>query len=103
MGKLFFGYLQKGGNRLANIRSAAKRARQNIKRETRGRYYRSSARTYIKKAQASINAGDFEEAEEMIRLATKTLDKAAQKGAIHPNNAARRKSRLARALNQARS
>lgn len=88
---------------MANIRSAAKRARQNVKREAKGRYYRSTARTYIKKAQTKINEGELEEAEEMVRLATKTLDKAAQKGAIHPNNAARRKSRLARALNQARS
>jgi small subunit ribosomal protein S20 len=88
---------------LANIKSSSKRARQNIIRRARNRYYASSARTYIKKAQVQIAAGDFESAEASIRQASSALDKAAQKGAIHKNNAARRKSNLVKELNKARA
>jgi small subunit ribosomal protein S20 len=48
-----------------------------------------------------IETGRFEDAREAVRVASSALDKAAQKGIIHKNNAARRKSRLMRALNQA--
>ncbi len=88
---------------MANIKSAKKRARQNLKRRARNRYYKTTARTYIKKARALIAAGEFEQAEEVVRLAEKALDKAAQKGIIHKNNAARRKSRLQIYLNRAKS
>lgn len=88
---------------MANIKSSAKRARQNLKRRDRNRYYKSTARTYIKRARTQIEEGEFEEAVETIRVAGKVLDKAAQKGAIHRNNAARRKSRLMKALNKAKS
>jgi small subunit ribosomal protein S20 len=88
---------------LANIKSSAKRARQNLKRRARNRYYRTTARTYIKKARTEIEGNELEEAQESVRLAVKSLDKAAQKGIIHRNNAARRKSRLMKALNRARA
>jgi small subunit ribosomal protein S20 len=88
---------------LANIKSSAKRARQNLKRREHNRYYRTTARTYVKKARAQIDENDLENAAETIQLAIKTLDKAAQKRIIHPNNAARRKSRLVKALNKARA
>jgi small subunit ribosomal protein S20 len=88
---------------LANIKSAAKRARQNLKRRDQNRYYRTSARSYIKKARAQIAADEIDEAEETVRSAVKALDKAARKGIIRKNNAARRKSRLMKALNKARS
>jgi small subunit ribosomal protein S20 len=88
---------------LANIKSSAKRARQNIKRREHNRYYRTTARTFVKQARAQIAENDLENAAETIRLAIKTLDKAAQKKIIHPNNAARRKSRLVKALNKARA
>jgi small subunit ribosomal protein S20 len=87
---------------LANIKSAAKRARQNLKRRERNNYYRATARTYIKRARKQIESQDLESAEATIQAAVKTLDKAAQKGIIHPNNAARRKSRLMKALNRAK-
>jgi len=90
-------------NSLANIKSAEKRARQNIKRQMHNRYFASTARTYIKKARLQIAAGDLETAETTIQQATKALDKAAQKGIIHANNAARRKSRLVKALNKAKA
>ena len=88
---------------MANIRSSAKRARQNGKRRDRNRYYRSTARTHIKTARAELDAGDLESAEASILAAIKSLDRAAQKGVIHPNNAARRKSRLVKSLNKAKA
>lgn len=86
---------------MANIKSSAKRARQNVQRRAFNRYYKTTARTYIKRAQAQIAANELEEAQETVRKAVKVLDKAAQKGIIHRNNAARRKSRLMKALNKA--
>jgi small subunit ribosomal protein S20 len=88
---------------LANIKSSAKRARQNIKQREFNRYYRTTARSYVKKAQAQIAANELEDAQETVRAAAKALDKAAQKGIIKKNNAARRKSRLMKALNKAQA
>ncbi len=88
---------------MANIKSSIKRARQNEKRRAHNHYYKTTARTYIKRAQAQIAANELEEAQATVRLATKALDKAAQKGIIHRNNAARRKSRLTKALHKAMS
>jgi len=70
------------------------------KRRIRNRYYRSRARTYIKRVRKLLGEGRIEEAREALRLAVKALDKAAQKGVIHKNNAARRKSRLMRLFNK---
>ena len=64
---------------------------------------RSRARTFITKARRLIAADDLDAAERAVRDATVALDKAAQKGAIHRNNAARRKSRIVRRLRQAGS
>jgi len=88
---------------LANIKSAIKRAKQSERRRTQNRLYRSTARTYVKRTKTQINAGDVGTAEETLQQAIKALDKAAQKGVIHKNNAARRKSRLMKALNKAKS
>lgn len=84
---------------MANSKSAAKRARQNIKRRVGNRVLTSSSRTAVKKARTLITSGDSGAAE-AVALATKTLDRAASKGVIHKNNAARRKSRLVQALNK---
>lgn len=83
---------------MANIKSAVKRARQNEKRRARNRIYRSSARTYVKRARRLVEAGDLEQAEQDVTSAIRALDLAAQKGVIHKNNAARRKSRLIKLL-----
>ena len=83
---------------MPNIRSAAKRMRQNEKRRLRNRVYRGSARTYIKKARMAMEEGNLAEAQEASLLAIKALDRAAQKGVVHKNNAARRKSRLIKQL-----
>jgi small subunit ribosomal protein S20 len=79
---------------LANIKSAIKRNKQNEKRRIRNRVYRGRARTFVKKALTGIEEGNLEEARAAAQDAISALDKAAQKGVIHKNNAARRKSRL---------
>ncbi len=88
---------------MANIKSAIKRARQNTKRREFNRYYTTTARTYIKRARRQIEGDELEPAQETVRLAVQALDKAAQKGIISKNNAARRKSRLMRALNKSKA
>jgi small subunit ribosomal protein S20 len=65
--------------------------------EARNRVVRGSTRTAIKKARVGISAGD-PNALELVRAAERALDRAATKGVIHANNAARRKSRLYKAL-----
>ena len=84
---------------MANIKSQIKRNRQNEKRRQRNRVFAGRARTYVKKAQASIGKGEVEDARLATREAISALDKAAEKGTIHKNNAARRKSRLMKRLN----
>lgn len=66
--------------------------------------YRSRAKTMLKRAEQSISSSSVndETTEEAVREAIRTLDKAAVKGIIHKNNAARRKSRLMKKLNKAR-
>ncbi len=83
---------------MANIKSQLKRIRQNEKRRLRNRYFKGRARTFVKKARMSIQRGSLEEAIQATRLAVSALDKAAEKGIIHKNNAARRKSRLMKRL-----
>jgi small subunit ribosomal protein S20 len=86
---------------LANTKSALKRMRSSEKRRLRNRRVRSETRTYIKRARAQIEAGELEEAQKSVAQAVRALDKAAEKGILHKNSAARRKSRLMRKLNQA--
>ena len=83
---------------MANLKSAIKRIRQNKKRRLRNRVYRGEARTYIRDARASMLSENLEEARVSTLKAVKALDKAAEKGVIHKNNAARRKSRLMKQL-----
>jgi small subunit ribosomal protein S20 len=83
---------------LANIKSQIKRNRQNEKRHDRNKAVRSELKTRVKRAITTAEAGD-EQASTAARLAAKRLDKAAAKGIIHKNAAARRKSRLQKRLN----
>ena len=83
---------------MANIKSAIKRNKQNEKRRLRNRVYRGSTRTYIARARVALVGQDPEAAEAATMAAVAALDKAAQKGVIHKNNAARRKSRLMKQL-----
>ena len=79
---------------MANTKSAAKRARVAERRRIRNRVYRSASRTLVRRAEDLIRAAEQEAASGAILNAQALLDRAASKGVIHPNNAARRKSRL---------
>lgn len=81
---------------MANIKSQIKRNLQNEKRRLRNRTFRGAARAAVREARASIDSGKPDQAS--ILEAISRLDKAAEKGVIHKNNAARRKSRLMKAL-----
>lgn len=83
---------------MANIKSAIKRNKQNEKRRLRNRIFAGRARTFVRKAQAVIESGEQEDARQVTLQAISALDKAAQKGVLHKNNAARRKSRLMKRL-----
>ena len=83
---------------MAIIKSQIKRNRQNEKRRLRNRVYRGSTRTYIKEARAAFEKGEYETAQKATQVAIISLDRAAAKGVIHKNNAARRKSRLMKQL-----
>ncbi|HEB64364.1 MAG TPA: 30S ribosomal protein S20 [Chloroflexi bacterium] len=83
---------------MPNIKSQAKRLRQNEKRRLRNRYFRGRARTFIKKARKAMDEGNLDAAREFTAQAIKALDKAAEKGILHKNNVARRKSRLMKRL-----
>jgi small subunit ribosomal protein S20 len=76
---------------VANIKSQKKRNITNAKRAERNKATKSELKTRIKNATAAIGT---ESSDEAVRLAVKRLDMAAAKGVIHPNQAARRKSRL---------
>jgi small subunit ribosomal protein S20 len=86
--------------KLANTKSAIKRIKQNHKRRLRNRLVSGRARTYIKRARSEIASGTPEDARTATMVAISALDKAAEKGVIHKNNAARRKSRLMHRLAQ---
>ncbi len=85
---------------MANTKSALKNIRKNQKRRLRNQMFRSRARTMVKKARLAILSGQKEAALEAIRLAYSALDKAAEKGILHKNNAARRKARLMQLFNR---
>lgn len=83
---------------MANIKSQIKRNRQNEKRRLRNRISRGRARTFVARARVAINSNVAETAKTAVVEAISALDKAAAKGVIHKNNAARRKSRLMKRL-----
>jgi small subunit ribosomal protein S20 len=87
-----------GGSNLANIKSQIKRNRQNEKRRIKNRVYRGAARTAVKKSRAAFGTNSLEPSKAAVLEAISMLDKTAQKGIIHKNNAARRKSRLMKRL-----
>ena len=86
---------------MANLKSSIKRIRSSRRKAEYNQIRRSTARTHVKKARSLIAEGNLEEAQAVVQLAISALDRAAQRGVIHKNNAARRKSRLVQQLNQA--
>jgi len=85
---------------LPNKPSAAKRVRSSRRKEEVNRLHRGRARSADKKARRLIEEGRIEEAQEAVHEAQAAFDKAAQKGVIYKNKAARRKSRLMQQLNE---
>ena len=79
---------------MANSAGSKKRARQAIKSRAHNGSIRSMVRTYLKKVDAAIEAGNKTEAQAAYVVATSQLDKAADKGLYHKNKASRHKSRL---------
>ena len=79
---------------MANSPQARKRARQNVTRRARNASHRSMFRTYLKKVEAAIEAGDQAAASTALTAAIPVIDRMAVKGIIHKNKAARHKSRL---------
>jgi small subunit ribosomal protein S20 len=86
---------------MANIKSSKKDLRRSAKRRAVNTATKSAIKTYVKKARVAANTGDADASQAALTLAIKSLDKAAQKGVIHKNQAARRKSRIAKAVNKA--
>lgn len=82
-------------------KSAQKAARAAGRRQPRNKAIRSQVKTDISKAEKLIFTGELKAAQEAVAKAVSILDKAAEKKMIHSNNAARRKSRLLKKLNQA--
>ena len=86
---------------MANTKSAQKRIRSDEKKRVRNQAYKSRVKTAIKRAETTIFGGN--DSAEAVREAIRLLDKAAGKGILHRNNAARRKSRLMAKQNKATS
>ncbi|MCE9646303.1 MAG: 30S ribosomal protein S20 [Chloroflexi bacterium] len=82
---------------MANIKSQIKRNRQNEKRRVRNRTFRGAARTAVNLARTAFVENDPNTKEAVLK-AISTLDRAAEQGVIHPNNASRRKGRLMKRL-----
>src|SRR6516225_4923190 len=82
--------------RVANIKSQIKRNKQNEKAHQRNKAVKSSLRTSVRKFREAADARNLDEAETALRAACRQLDKAASKGVIHKNQAANRKSAIAR-------
>ncbi|HXO24099.1 MAG TPA: 30S ribosomal protein S20 [Streptosporangiaceae bacterium] len=88
---------------MANIKSQIKRNKQNEKAHQRNKAAKSSLRTSVRKFREAAEGGDLEAAETALRAATRQLDKAASKGVIHKNQAANRKSAIAKAFAELRA
>jgi small subunit ribosomal protein S20 len=81
---------------VANIKSQIKRNKQNEKARLRNKAVKSSLKTAIRKYNTAVEAGDVESANTLLVAASRQLDKAASKGVIHANQAANRKSAIAK-------
>jgi small subunit ribosomal protein S20 len=81
---------------VANIKSQIKRVKTNEKARQRNKAVKSSVKTVVRRFREAVDAGDAEKTLELQKAAAKALDKAASKGVIHKNQAANRKSALAK-------
>ena len=85
---------------MANIKSQIKRVKTNAKRTERNRAYKSEMRTFVRKFREAAESGDQAKAQEALQAASRKLDKAVSKGVIHKNQAANKKSAMAKKLNK---
>ena len=88
---------------MANIKSQIKRIKTNEKAHQRNKAVKSELRTNVRKFREAVDGGNLEEATAALRAATRKLDKAASKGVIHKNQAANRKSAIAKRLAELQS
>ena len=85
---------------MANIKSAKKRILVTEKKTARNKAIKSGVKTSIKKVESAVASGDKAAAEAALKSATSTIDRACTKGVYHKNNASRKVSRLAKAVNK---
>ena len=83
---------------MANHKDAIKRNKQNERLRIRNRHYRTIMRNHIKAVRTAVDAGDADAAQKAFRAAVSTIQRTATKGIIHRNQAARRVSRLHKAV-----
>ncbi|MCA5894872.1 30S ribosomal protein S20 [Isoptericola sp. NEAU-Y5] len=83
---------------MANIKSQIKRNKTNEKARLRNKSVKSELKTYVRKVREAVAASDKEAATTALQAASRKLDKAVSKGVIHTNQAANRKSALAKAI-----
>ena len=88
---------------MPNTKSAKKRLRQNEERRSRNRAARTGLRSQLRKVRETVAAGAVDKAQEELRVASRRLDKAGAKNLIHPNKAARLKSRLSKLIKNAKA
>jgi small subunit ribosomal protein S20 len=88
---------------VANIKSQIKRNKQNEKARIRNKAVKSELRTSVRKFREAADSGEVEAAEAAMRAAAVKLDKAVSKGVIHKNQAANRKSAIAKRVSQLKS
>jgi len=88
---------------VANIKSQIKRIKTNEKARQRNKAVKSELRTHVRKFREALESGNVEEATAALRVATRKLDKAVAKGVIHKNQAANRKSAIAKKLDELQS
>lgn len=84
---------------MANIKSAKKRVIVNRTKAERNKAIRSEVKTSIKKVEAAVAAKDLAAAQAALKVATTTIESACSKGVYHKNNAARKVSRVSKAVN----
>ena len=84
---------------MANIKSQIKRIRTNEKARLRNKAVKSELKTYVRRVREAVAGGDKDAANAALVVAARKLDKAVSKGVIHANQAANRKSALAKAVN----
>ncbi|MER3474552.1 MAG: 30S ribosomal protein S20 [Armatimonadota bacterium] len=85
---------------MANLKSSLKDIRRNQKRRLRNKSAKSAMKTFIKRAKLAAASGDLDAIKRALAQACSAIDKTAERGIIHKNQAARRKSRLMRFVNQ---